>query len=156
MGLIVLFIGILGWASGTLFTKKITIHSDNILLNLFYQFAFAGIVQLIFAFAFTKNYDFEKWSAESFAYVVYLGVFGSVITYYAFLYALKRVNPSQISMLNYVNTIIAIFLGWLILDEKITTKFIFAAILIISGVFIMNLKKEMFKKSEARSLKSED
>ncbi len=71
--------------------------------------------------------------------------FGSVITYYAFLYALKRVNPSQISMLNYVNTIIAIFLGWLILDEKITTKFIFAAILIISGVFIMNLKKEMFK-----------
>ena len=44
----------------------------------------------------------------------------------------------------------------LILDEKITTKFIFAAILIISGVFIMNLKKEMFKKSEARSLKSED
>lgn len=147
LGLIVLFIGILGWASGTLFTKKITIPSDNILLNLFYQFAFAGIVQLIFAFAFTKNYDFENWSAESFAYVVYLGVFGSVITYYAFLYALKRVNPSQISMLNYVNTIIAIFLGWLILDEKITTKFIFAAILIISGVFIMNLKKEMFKRN---------
>ena len=68
----------------------------------------------------------------------------------------KRVNPSQISMLNYVNTIIAIFLGWLILDEKITTKFIFAAILIISGVFIMNLKKEMFKSLKPRSLKSED
>ena len=77
--------------------------------------------------------------------MVYLGVFGSVITYYAFLYALKRVNPSQISMLNYVNTIIAIFLGWLILDEKITTKFIFAAILIISGVFIMNLKRKCLK-----------
>ena len=44
-------------------------------------------------------------------------------------------------MLNYVNTIIAIFLGWLILDEKITTKFIFAAILIISGV-IMSANRE--------------
>lgn len=155
-GLFILFLGILGWASGTLYTKKITVNTDNILLNLFYQFAFAGIVQTIFAFTFTENYDFENWSMKSFVFVVYLGIFGSVLTYYAFLYALKRVNPSQISMLNYVNTIIAIFLGWLILDEKITAKFIFAAILIISGVFIMNLKKEMFKKSEVEGLKSKD
>ena len=130
LGLIVLFIGILGLGFWNTFHQKITIHSDNILLNLFYQFAFAGIVQLIFAFAFTKNYDFEKWSAESFVYVVYLGV---LVGDYLLCVSLctKRVNPSQISMLNYVNTIIAIFLGWLILDEKITTKFIFAAILII-------------------------
>jgi drug/metabolite transporter (DMT)-like permease len=62
LGLIVLFIGILGWASGTLFTKKITIHSDNILLNLFYQFAFAGIVQLIFAVAYEKIIGLHRMS----------------------------------------------------------------------------------------------
>jgi drug/metabolite transporter (DMT)-like permease len=92
-------------------------------LNLFYQFAFAGIVQLIFAFAFTKNYDFEKWSAE-FCLRGLFGCFRFGDYLLCVSYALKRVNPSQISMLNYVNTIIAIFLGWLILDEKITTKFI--------------------------------
>lgn len=143
-GILILFVGIFSWASGTLYTKNITVNSDNILLNLFYQFSFAGLVQLIFAFAFTKDYNFGKWSLTSFANVVYLGIFGSVITYYAFLYALKKVNPSKISMLNYVNTIIAVFLGWLVLNEEITLKFIAATVLIILGVFIMNFRKEMF------------
>lgn len=146
LGVIILFIGIFGWAIGTLYTKTINIDSENILLNLLYQFGFAAIVQLIFAFLFSETYNFQDWSLHSFASVVYLGIFGSVIAYYAFLYALKKVNPSQISMLNYVNTVIAIFLGWLVLDEKITLKFILAAIMIIAGVFIVNYKKEMFKR----------
>ncbi|MBP7173482.1 MAG: EamA family transporter [Cloacibacterium sp.] len=145
MGVLALFIGILGWASGTVYTKMITINSENILLNLFYQFSFSAVVQLIFAFLFSESYSVENWTPESFVAVVYLGIFGSVITYFAFLYALKKVSPTQISILNYVNTIIAIFLGWLILDEKITAKFIFAAVLIISGVFITNYKKGMFR-----------
>lgn len=149
-GILVLFVGIFSWASGTLFTKKVSLHSDNIILNLFYQFSFAGIVQLIIAFLFTKDYNFGNWSAVSFWNVVYLGVFGSVITYYAYLYALKKVNPSQISMLNYINTIIAVFLGWLVLSEEITLKFIFATVLIILGVFIMNFRKEMLTRARKR------
>lgn len=145
-GILILFVGIFSWALGTIYTKTITVNSDNILLNLFYQFSFAGIVQLIFAFVFTKDYNFANWSLTSFVNVVYLGIFGSVITYYAFLYALKRVNPSQISMLNYVNTIIAVFLGWLILNEEITLKFILATALIILGVFVVNFRKEMLLK----------
>lgn len=145
-GVSILFIGIFSWAFGTLYTKTITVDSDNILLNLFYQFSFAGIVQLIFAFIFNKDYNFANWTVISFANVVYLGVFGSVITYYAYLYALKRVNPSQISMLNYVNTIIAVFLGWLVLSEEITLKFILATVLIILGVFTMNYRKGMLRK----------
>ncbi len=144
-GIFILFIGIFGWASGTLYTKKISVNTDNILLNLFYQFAFAGIVQLIFAFVFTENYNFENWSFHSFLWVIYLGIFGSVIAFNAFLYALKKVNPSQISMLNYVNTIIAVILGWLVLSEEITLKFILATILIIAGVFIMNYKPGMLR-----------
>jgi drug/metabolite transporter (DMT)-like permease len=50
----------------------------------------------------------------------------------------------------YVNTIIAIFLGWLILDENISVKFIMATVLIILGVFIINYKPEMFKNKNWR------
>lgn len=147
-GIFMICIAIIGWASGILFSKKIMINTDNPLLNLFYQFAFAGIVQLIFAFLFSEDYNFGNWSVRSISSVIYLGVFGSVITFSAFLYALKRVNPSQISMLNYVNTIIAVFLGWLVLNEEITTKFTIATALIICGVFVINYKPGLFSRKK--------
>lgn len=78
--------------------------------------------------------------------MVYLAIFGSVITFYSFHYALTKVSPIQISILSYINTIIAIILGWLVLNEEITTKFIIAAALIITGVFITNYNPELFKR----------
>ncbi|MFY7815743.1 MAG: DMT family transporter [Chryseobacterium taeanense] len=144
-GIFLLFCGILGWASGTIFTKKMKIQSSNISLNLFYQFAFAGIIQLIFAFMFTDHYNFENWSVKSVSAMLYLSMFGSVAAFFAYHYALTKVSPIQVSILAYINTIISIFLSWLILNEEISAKFIVAAILIILGVFIINYNREMFK-----------
>ena len=60
-----MFCAISGWASGTIFTKKMNIQSGNISLNLFYQFAFAGgIVQIILAFIFSDNYNFGNWTLK--------------------------------------------------------------------------------------------
>lgn len=146
MGIFYLFIAIVGWASGTLYTKKLNLQSGNISLNLFYQFAFAGIVQIIFAFLFSENYNFGNWSIRSISATLYLAVFGSVAAFFAYHYALTKVSPVQVSILAYINTIISIFLSWLILDEHISLKFILAAILIILGVFIINYNPEMFKK----------
>lgn len=140
MGILFIFIAILGWAVGSIFTKKLNYKNENIFLNLFYQFLFAGIFQLLIAFLFTKNYNFENWNLRSSVAVVYLAVFGSVMAYFAFHYGLRKISPTQISILSYINTIIAIFLGWLILDEEISVKFIIAALLIITGVFITNYK----------------
>jgi drug/metabolite transporter (DMT)-like permease len=148
MGMIFLFCAIAGWASGTIFTKKLNIQSGNITLNLFYQFLFAGVVQIIFAFVFSKHYNFENWTLKSISAMLYLSVFGSVAAFFAFHYALTKISPVQVSILAYINTIIAIFLGWLIMDEQVTFKFILAAILIICGVFIINYKPEMFKRQK--------
>lgn len=148
MGIIFLFCAITGWASGTIFTKKLNIQSGNISLNLFYQFLFAGIIQIIFAFIFSESYHFESWTLKSIAALLYLAVFGSVAAFFAFHYALTKISPVQVSILAYINTIIAIFLGWLIMDEKISVKFIMAAVLIICGVFIINYKPEMFKRQK--------
>lgn len=146
LGIFLLLIAIAGWASGTIFTKKMNIQSKNISLNLFYQFAFAGIIQIIFALLFNENYNFENWSVKSISAMIYLSVFGSVAAFFAYHYALTKVSPVQVSILAYINTIISIFLSWLILNEEISAKFIIAAILIILGVFVINYNKEMFKK----------
>ena len=146
MGILFIFIAILGWAVGSVFTKKLNYKNENISLNLFYQFLFAGIFQLIIAFLFTKNFNFENWNLRSSLAMVYLAIFGSVIAYFAFHYALRKISPTQISILSYINTMIAIFLGWLVLDEEISLKFIVAAILIITGVFITNYKPKLLSK----------
>jgi drug/metabolite transporter (DMT)-like permease len=151
LGIIYLFIAIGGWASGTIFTKKLNIQSRNISLNLFYQFAFAGIVQLCFAFLFSEDYHFGNWSIKSISAMLYLAIFGSVSAFFAFHYALTKISPVQVSILAYVNTVISIFLSWLILDESISAKFIVAAVLIIAGVFIINYNPELFKRQRIES-----
>ncbi|WP_428069692.1 DMT family transporter [Chryseobacterium gambrini] len=148
-GILLLLFAIAGWASGTIFTKKMNIQSKNISLNLFYQFAFAGIIQIIFALLFSENYNFENWSVKSISAMLYLSLFGSVAAFFAYHYALTKVSPVQVSILAYINTIISIFLSWLILNEEISAKFIIAAILIILGVFVINYNREMFKKQRS-------
>lgn len=151
LGILFLFIAIAGWASGTIFTKKLNLHSGNISLNLFYQFLFAGIIQIIFAFLFSGDYNFGNWSLQSISAMLYLSIFGSVAAFFAFHYALTKVSPVQVSILAYINTVISIFLSWLILDEKISAKFIIAAVLIIAGVFVINYNPAMFKKQKIES-----
>jgi len=142
-----LSIAILAWSMGTIYTKKHTHKSSNIGLNLFYQFSIASVIQYVLALIFSPNVDISLWSIRSILATLYLSVFGSVIAFFCYHYALKRVTIIQVSILNYINTIIAIFLGWLLLDEVITIDFIIATGLIILGVFITNYKKS---KSETK------
>lgn len=54
----------------------------------------------------------------------------------------EQTLPSGLtSILNYINTMIALFLGWLLLNEVITSDFVIATLIIILGVFITNYKK---------------
>jgi drug/metabolite transporter (DMT)-like permease len=141
-GILFLSIAILGWSLGTVYLKANTHKSNNIALSLFYQFSIASVVQFVLALIFYPNSNIGHWSSRSVLATLYLAVFGSVIAFFCYHYALKRVTAVQISILNYFNTIIAVFLGWLFLDEVITSDFIIATILIIAGVFITNYKRK--------------
>ena len=144
-GITYLAIAILGWASGTIYTKKYTHKSSNIFLDLFYQFAYAAVAQLIIAPIVSPNTNFDDWTLESLGAIVYLGVFGSVVGFFCYNYALKKVSATEVSILSYFNTIIAIFLGWLVLNETVTYDLLIATVLIILGVFITNYKKKEVK-----------
>jgi len=142
IGMLFLSIAIMSWSAGTVYSKKHTHKSSNIALNLFYQFSISSLIQFVLAFIFSSNTDVSSWSVRSILATLYLAIFGSVLAFFAYHYALKRVTAVQVSILNYVNTIIAVFLGWLLLDEVITFDFIIATALIILGVFIINYKKK--------------
>lgn len=144
-GITYLAMAILGWAVGTIYTKKYTHKSSNIFLDLFYQFAYAAVAQLIIASIVSPATKVSTWSLESMGAIIYLGAFGSVIGFFCYIYALKKVSATEVSILSYFNTIIAIFLGWLILNETVTFDLLIATALIILGVFITNYKKKEVK-----------
>lgn len=140
-GVLFLSVAIISWALGTVYTKFHSTKINNISLNLFYQFSIAAVIQFVLAQIFNPDVIVENWNLRSFSAVVYLAIFGSVVAFFCYHYAIKRVSAIEVSILNYINTIIAVFLGWLLLDEVITFDFIIATFLIVLGVFITNYKK---------------
>ena len=141
-GVVFLIIAITSWSLGTIYVKKSSQNSNSISLNIFYQFMIAGCIQIVLANLFYPNSNYKNWSNQSIFAMIYLAVFGSVLALFCYQYALKKVAPIQVSILTYVNTIIAVFLGWLIKNEVIKSEFIIATLLIILGVFIINYRKK--------------
>jgi drug/metabolite transporter (DMT)-like permease len=81
------------------------------------------------------------FSARSLAAFLYLVVFGSVIAYGAYIYALAKLPTSVVSLYAYINPVVAVYLGWLILDETITPNAIVGMLVIFAGVAMVQKRK---------------
>jgi drug/metabolite transporter (DMT)-like permease len=140
-GVFAILIAVLMWAIGTIITKKGSENSLTMLMNVCVQMIIAGIILTTIQFILTPTISTENWSLRSVLAMIYLAVFGSVVGYVAYSYLITQMSSTKVSVLSYVNVVVALFLGWLILDEIITSRIIMAASLIIGGVFIVNYKK---------------
>jgi drug/metabolite transporter (DMT)-like permease len=69
--------------------------------------------------------------------MAYLTIFGSIIAYSAYVFALANLRTIVTSLYAYVNPVVAVFLGWLILAETLTAKSIMAMIVILVGVALV-------------------
>jgi drug/metabolite transporter (DMT)-like permease len=139
-GIIAIFFAISAWSFGTIITKKGS-NSLTMLMNICIQMLIAGVILTCFQMYITPNISVESWSARSIIGMVYLALFGSVVGYVAFSYLISKLPSTKVTVLSYVNVVVALFLGWLILDEIITGRIIVATVLIISGVVVVNYKK---------------
>jgi drug/metabolite transporter (DMT)-like permease len=140
-GVFAILIAVLMWAIGTIITKKGSENSLTMLMNVSVQMIIAGIILTVIQFILTPTISTDNWSLRSVLAMVYLAIFGSVVGYVAYSYLITQMSSTKVSVLSYVNVVVALFLGWLILDETITSRIIIAASLIIGGVFIVNYKK---------------
>lgn len=133
---------VVSWSYGSLFVAKANLPI-NFFVSTAYQMIFAGLLLAISSLIFNETWlapiywSFEvKWS------VILLIVFGGVIAFAAFNYLLKEVSTEKVSTSAYVNPVIAIFLGWYILDEIITLQTIIAACILLTGVYFITTRKK--------------
>ena len=73
----------------------------------------------------------------------YLVVFGSWMGFSAYVWLLKVSTPARVATYAYVNPVVAMFLGWLLLGEPVTSRTLCAATVIVVGVVIITLPKEV-------------
>ena len=71
----------------------------------------------------------------------YLVVFGSLIGFSTFTWLMKHSTPAKVSTYAYVNPVVAVFLGWLVLHEPVSPRIFVAAGIIIAGVAIITVTK---------------
>jgi len=91
-------------------------------------------------------------SRGSFWAFVYLALIGSLVGFSTFVWLMKYSTPARVSTYAYVNPVVAVFLGWLILKEPITARTVLAAVIIITAVVIITTQKSRKSGAQAKPL----
>jgi drug/metabolite transporter (DMT)-like permease len=138
----VLLFGSILWATGSLYSKY-TITNGSTSIKASIQMMAAGLTALLVSL-FTGEFNHFSWSQitmSSFGAMLYLITFGSLVGFIAYIWLLDVRPPAIVGTYAYVNPAVAMFLGWWILNEKITSAQIVALFIILSGVLLVNLSK---------------
>ncbi len=136
IGIISILIANIAWAVGTVYSKNH--RSDtNPLFGAGLQMVCGGIILDLVGTARGEWSNLHP-SSEAVWALVYLILFGSIIAYGAYMYVLKLLPATIISTYAYINTVVAVFLGWLWLDEPLNMLVWTAVVLTIAGVYLVN------------------
>lgn len=124
------------WAFGTIYTKK---HAAqfNPYFGLGLQMMISGIGLSVGSKLSGNVIAFNAIPWQSWTAIAYLVIFGSVISFIAYLYALQNLPTEQVSVYAYINPIVAVLLGSILFNE-VLTPFIIAGVLItLFGVYLV-------------------
>jgi len=134
----VIFIANMGWSFGSVWIKrKNTNTNSNTFLNAGLQMFFGGVFLFVASFIF-DDYSAVRWTAPAIWSLVYLIVFGSVISFACFSYAVKKLPITIVSLYAYVNPIVAVLLGTLILNETFNFRIAVSMLITVAGIYIVN------------------
>jgi drug/metabolite transporter (DMT)-like permease len=133
-------LGSFSWALGSVLSKKWQTAATDPFGAIAWQMVFAGIANLIFALLVEKPSN-VTWTFRGVAAILYLVVFGSWIGYTAFIWLLQHVPTSKVSTYAYVNPVVAVFLGWLVLHERIDRYILMGSAIIVASVVLVTSAK---------------
>jgi len=137
-GMLVTFAACVIWAAGSVYAKHKTSGSSNVLQNAALQLFFGGLALLLLSVFLDDYSELKTVTAPSIWALVYLIVFGSIVGYSCFVYALKHLPIGVSSLYAYINPFIAILLGYFFLQEPLTGMTFLALAAALSGVYCIN------------------
>jgi drug/metabolite transporter (DMT)-like permease len=136
-------IGLLGgsflWALGSVLSKRWQSGMD-VFSATAWQVTAAGAANFLFALA-AGDFSRATWTTRGVSAVLYLVVCGSWIGYTAYIWLLEHVPTSKVSTYAYVNPVVAVFLGWLVLHERVDRFIVMGSMIVVLSVILVTSAK---------------
>ncbi|MGB9202951.1 MAG: EamA family transporter, partial [Terriglobales bacterium] len=133
-------LGSFSWAFGSVLSKKWQTAATDPFGAIAWQMFFAGLANLLFALLVGMPSN-VAWTFRGVAAILYLVVCGSLIGYTAYIWLLQHVPTSKVSTYAYVNPVVAVFLGWLVLHERIDRYILTGSAIIVASVVLVTSAK---------------
>ena len=137
-GALVLVAASLSWAVGSLYSRRHA-SAETPLLGSAMQMLAGGawLLALSLLSGDAMRFDAAAVTAPSVLALVYLIAFGSLVGFTAYIWLLGVSAPSRVATYAYVNPVVAVFLGWLVLAEPVTPRVLVAAAVIVAAVALI-------------------
>jgi len=140
-------IGSIAWAWGSLQSPYLEMPSQNQTTAI--QMLGGGVFSLIVSFFVEPNAidTLPLMTTKTYLSLAYLIVVGSFVGYSAYVWLLHNAPPSLTATYAYVNPVVAIILGWIFIDEKLSSRSIVASAVVLLGVILITAGRRQTPKS---------
>ena len=135
LGVVIIQIGSFFWQLGSVYSKVRPVGVSPLMASAV-QMLWAGLI-LTLAGTLAGEWSGMRFSARSAGALVYLIIFGSIVAYSAYMYAIQKLPLPLVSTYSYVNPLVALALGWLVLSEPLGWREAGAALVILLGVALV-------------------
>jgi drug/metabolite transporter (DMT)-like permease len=135
LGSLSLIGGSFSWAMGSLFSKRWSLDVDPFTAS-GYEMTTAGVTSLLIG-TFAGDWARATWTSRGTSAVIYLVIFGSWVGFSAYIWLLSHLPTTKVSTYAYVNPVVAVFLGWLVLHERITGYILTGTIIVVVAVALV-------------------
>lgn len=140
--LFILLLAPLLWSMGSLYSRGAVLPENAFMAPAIEMIAGGTLLLLVgLLLGEWRGLDISAFSGRSLTALAYLTIFGSIIAFPAYIWLLQNVAASKVATYSYVNPVIAVFLGWLILDELITPTTLVAVVAIVIAVILITRGK---------------
>jgi drug/metabolite transporter (DMT)-like permease len=130
-GFLLLQIGMAGWSFGSIFQRRNPGRAHPVIVSGVQQLT-VGLAAIPFALLVPEHPI--QWSVRGAGALFYLVIFGSIVGYSAYMYALDKLPVAIVSIYPYVNAVVAVGLGWLFYRERFGGREALAMLIIFAGV----------------------
>lgn len=136
LGVIVILAASLAWSIGSFLAGRLPMP-ENSLVTSVYEMAAGGLALAVVAFGRGESVDLAQISGRSWIALCYLIVFGSLVAFTAYAWLLGHAPISLVGTYAYVNPVVAVMLGALVLSEAVTWLMVLGGAVIVAGVGIV-------------------
>jgi drug/metabolite transporter (DMT)-like permease len=149
-GMVILLFASLSWSTGSIVSRRSKLSIGPAAATA-YHMLIAGTVNMLLALALGDLHRVD-WTPSSIWAIAYLVTGGSLLGFTAYVWLLEHVPTAKVATYAYVNPVVAVLLGALILHEKIDAYIIAGSAVIVAGVVLVTTSKV---KTGAGSVKKE-